>query len=216
MFLCGARYYGRVRGYAGQCAATEFGHVCFLPILPLETKWVTGPDSSFPIRRSLRSLAAAYLRVWGFIALLVSLITVELETMGDAATGSVVLAVLSAWSWTWRRLWRRREKRRALVHYALFGSHCDPLLMLPSMVARLHTHAEAQFATLAGGRTASEVARSGAASYEQAHAAYAVLRTTAALARGASAREARALSERALDVRIDSRDSHGGPYRRAG
>lgn len=33
MFLCGTRTYGRVRGYAGQYAATEFGHLCFLPIL---------------------------------------------------------------------------------------------------------------------------------------------------------------------------------------
>ncbi|MBZ0230850.1 MAG: hypothetical protein K8M05_00740 [Deltaproteobacteria bacterium] len=215
MVYLGSHDYGRVHGYAGEYAVTRFLHLWFLPIVPLDTMWVTGAERgaplAFSIRRSGRSLAAAYLRVWGPLVMLAAVVGWN----DVAAVSAAIVGSLMMWSWTWRSVHGRRAQQRAWVHRALFGTACDPARMSPGMAAPLRAEAETRFAELSGGKTPTDIARLGADSHEQAYAAYALLRTSAALLRGQARREAIATSERVLAAPRGARTAgDGGPYRR--
>jgi hypothetical protein len=65
----GGGYYGRVFRYRGTFIETLFFHIWFVPILPIGSVVVLIDDAAArydraPVRMSLTSVVAAYLRIW--------------------------------------------------------------------------------------------------------------------------------------------------------
>lgn len=79
IIVYGRRPYGRVESFADSCVLTTFSHVWFLPIVPRGSYVLSESESGsqeVPIGMHLKSILAAYARVWGliwFIACVVAL-----------------------------------------------------------------------------------------------------------------------------------------------
>jgi hypothetical protein len=216
IIVWGSRHYGKVDGHGSEYMSTRFGHLYFIPLIPLESRWVTrvlGGDQllGFDTPLSARSVLATYLRVWApFIALGLG---ATMTIWGFAA--AAVLLGLSGWSWTWTKV-RGRELRRAQLNQIAFMTACDPLRRPVHQCMSLRREIEARFAEVSHGRTPDDVARLGADTPLEAALAYGCLRIVAATAEGRTARKAREASERVLD-RLTEREvdalADGGPYR---
>ncbi|HEX2689000.1 MAG TPA: hypothetical protein VHN14_20400 [Kofleriaceae bacterium] len=214
--IYGTRFYGQVDSYGGQRQLTKFFHIYYVPLIPVETLWVTREldqgYSGHAVQMSGKSVLAGYARVWGPVA-----------AIGAIAAGSVggiiaagALAALSAWTWTWRSLRNPREQRRSDFHLLAFGTRCDPLKMEHELASVLQAHVAERWAKVADGNTPEDIARIGAANPAQAVLAYASLRLAARLAPGDDARKAHDASERILDAIKDANPAlEGGPYRSA-
>jgi len=213
--IYGTAFYGQVDGHDGQRQLTKFFHLYYVPLVPVDTLWVTRDLArgyhGHAVQMSGRSVLAGYARVWGPIA-----------AVGAAAAGGVggvvaagALAALTAWTWTWRSVRSARERRRSDFHLRAFGTRCDPLKMDSALASVLQADVAGRWAQVADGNTPEDVARLGAANPAQAVLAYASLRLAARLAPGAHARDARDASERILDAVRDHDDRalEGGPYR---
>lgn len=214
--IFGTRFYGEVDSHGGESQVTNFFHIYYLPLLPLETLWMTQDVThgryGHAVASGVRSVVAGYTRVWGPLLALISLGTGNI----GATIASGVLVGLAAWSWRWRSVRGKRERRRSDYHLLAFGSRCDPLNMETQFASMLQADVAEQWARVADGRTPEDVARLGAASPTQAVLAYASLRLAARLAPSAQARKARDASERLLDALKDPGSAlEGGPYRAA-
>src|ERR1044071_2276099 len=112
VIIFGRRSYGRVHEHAGEYADTQFFHLNFVPLLPMQSHWITqqiGEErAGFPIRLHLPSVAAAYLRIWGPVGAMAIFMA---SGSIPAVAASLALVAASAWSWTWRS---RRGARRAV------------------------------------------------------------------------------------------------------
>lgn len=165
IIIYGTRMYGRIDKFAGQCIATRFFHLYYLPLIPLSS-WLVlgntddGQERVIDIGLSGRSLGIAYLRIYGVIAALVAgflcvgalsgasaLEPAELIPMGLVAALAATAAVLA-----WVRLGQlsRDAKAQRAVYFDHTGLFTDPAL-LPAEVKgpvreRLKTllHARAQ------------------------------------------------------------------------
>ncbi len=214
----GLRQFGRVDSFAAEFQITKFAHVCELPLVPIESMWVTGTVSGhlvgFVVKTSKRSVAAAYLRTWGPILAAIAGATLTVPGFAIAA----LLLGSCGWSWTWRYLRGAQEIRRARFNQVAFGTVCDPMRRLQGERAWLREAIEERFAEHSRGRTPEDVARFGADSPLQAVLAYAILRLVAASAHGRTASTALAASERILSGVSDGDAGAlavGGPYRGA-
>jgi len=216
--IYGTAFYGQVDGHGGQRQLTKFFHLYYVPLVPVDTLWVTRDlargYNGHAVQMSGRSVLAGYARVWGPIA-----------AVGAAAAGGVggvvaacALAALTAWTWTWRSVRSAREQRRSDFHLRAFGTRCDPLKMDSRLASVLQADVAGRWAQVADGATPEDVARLGAANPAQAVLAYASLRLAARLAPLQHARNARDASERILDAIRDHDDRalEGGPYRSTG
>ena len=219
IFLYGTAHYGQVDVVDGEHIVTRFFHLYGVPIVPLESIWVTGwrragVPIGHPCRWSARSIVVAYVRWWG--ALVAPLAGFVAVVQPIALIGCLVLAALAVWSWRLRFAHDPRITRRVALQRRMLGTACDPLAMRPVDAAALLPQAEARFAPVSDGRTPADVARFGATSEDQAAAAFVVLRLVAATATGSIAAEARRASEQVL---AGSRDDEVGereaPYRAA-
>ena len=112
----------------------------------------------------------------------------------------------------WRTLRNPRRQRRARYTLMTIGTGCDPLRMPRLYASHLRAQAENRWLRTAGTLTPDDVVRRGAASLEQAAAAYTLLRLVARLETGPRARAARATSEQILDAATDLK-LDGAPYR---
>jgi hypothetical protein len=195
LIVWGTRHYGKVDQFAQQYAVTRFGHVWFLPMIPMESIWVTGrwgdDLAGHPRRLSLRSVGAAYARTWGLLGGAIALITGLTSASPIAvAVGAALLAAGLA-SFRWRNLRTAREHRRAGFNLLTIGTACDPLDMPPEYAMILRPALEERWAELAAGHTPDDVARIGATSVPQAATAYALLRVIACVEPGRTAPTAR-------------------------
>jgi hypothetical protein len=203
----GQQVYGRVHAHEGEYVETQFFHIDWLPLFPIESYWITrraGADKQgFPIKLHLRSVAAAYLRVWGLGLSIVALAT----TGGPGFIAACAFAALCAWSWTWRSLPRSRHRRSDFNRVA-YGARCEPAWLTTDHRARLEAELRAKWSKRADARPPDDVARFGANDPEEAVLAYGMLRLA-----GVAHREADGAADRLLASAFETTVAEGGPYR---
>lgn len=213
LVIYGTRFYGEVDSYGGQRQLTRFFHIYYMPLLPVDTLWVTRDldegHSGHPVKMSGRSLLAGYTRVWGPVAAIGAFLAGSVSGMVIAGA----LVALSVWTWSWRSVRSAREQRRSDFHLLAFGTRCDPLKMDDDLASTLQNHVSERWAEVADGNSPEDIARLGAATPAQAVLAYASLRLAARLAPGDDARRSLDASERVLDAIKDRPTLDGGPYR---
>jgi hypothetical protein len=216
LIVWGTKHYGRTEEVEGQFAVTRFGHVWFLPFIPLGTLWVTshhGRELSGHGRRwSWRSLLAGYLRPWGTLYAAVGVISLAIGEGTTMLAIGGVLGGLALATLGWRTQRKPRELRRGRFNMLTLGTACDPLAMPRDFASHLHGQAKQRWAKAAGTLTPEDVAVRGSTSAPQAAAAYVLLRMTARLEKGEVARRARSASEEILD-RTGALELTGSPYR---
>jgi hypothetical protein len=111
--IYGTRFYGEVDSYGGQRQLTKFFHIYYVPLVPVDTLWVTREldrgYSGHTVKMSGRSVLAGYARVWGPVAAVGAFLAGSLGGFAAAAA----LVGLSVWTWTWRSVRGAREQRAA-------------------------------------------------------------------------------------------------------
>ena len=208
----GERPYGHVEeDELGHHASTRFFHIWYLPLFPIRSLWFAN-GKVYPTALNGRSIAAVYLRLWAAVAAVVAATT---ATWAGGAL-AVVLAGLSAWSWTWRRR-PAAQRRVADFDGAAFGMRCRPELMPDAYRAQCKVLLEARWEDRGGGRSPEDVATHGARNADEAVLAYGLLRLAAidrSIERGGAGEGERAAAARILAGTFDPK--HGaGPYREA-
>src|SRR5262245_62075970 len=101
--IYGTRFYGEVDSYGGQRQLTKFVHIYYVPLIPVDTLWVThdsdeGCYNGHPVKMSGRSILAGYARVWGPVAAIGAFLAGSVT--GLVAAGALI--AVSAWTWSWR------------------------------------------------------------------------------------------------------------------
>ena len=217
VIIYGVRDYGRVDAYAGEHAQTKFFHIWFAPIFPVGSSWVT-PTGGHSIKPSLKSIAAAYLRIWGPIAALgtLSVGIGELHAASFAGPGLLVaaacIAALSAWSWTWRNLRGASAQRRSDFNYVAFGTRCEPSRRFAADRSELKRNLDRRWNERAPSQSPNEVAAHGASDAGEAVLAYGLLRLSA-IDRGKAGASDGADADRILHGQHTSPSVDDGPYR---
>jgi hypothetical protein len=215
VIVFGRRSYGRVDAHGGEHAHTQFAHVYYMPIIPVSSFWVTqdlgGAARGFSIPISGKSVAAAYLRCWGPIAVL-----------GALAAGSIggyivaaLLAAASVFAWTWRSLRGPLVLRKSDFQMLAFGTRCDPERMPAEMRERIKHALDERWAALDVKRSPDEVAELGARSSQEAVFAYGMLRLASIDAPRPARDKAAAAARRILAGTHDLQQPSDGPYRAA-
>lgn len=149
-----------------------------LPLVPVRSFWIADDRgrqrTGFPIELQLRSVAAAYLRIWA-PGIATAVVVVGSSSLATAI--AVALFGLSAWSWTW---WPRDAalRRRSDFDLAAFGSRCDPARMTDEMHRSLANQLAQRASAHADPRPPDDVARYGPRSEDEALHAYGALRLT--------------------------------------
>lgn len=209
MVIAGERMYGRVDAWGGEHARTRFGHLFFLPFVPLTSYWVTtsvGPFAhGFEIQTHRRSVAAAYLRWFAPIVGVVALVRAPIVIGVPIACA---MAALVGWAWSWVAVRGTIARRHSDYHLLAFGSRCPPERLLLARRTELATSLGALWARLST-RSPEDVARFGPADAREGVVAYGLLRL-AAIAR--TNREAGALADRLARGQFEAAPSDG-PYR---
>src|ERR1051325_870319 len=177
VIIFGRRSYGRVHEHAGEYADTQFFHLNFVPLLPMQSHWITqqiGEErAGFPIRLHLPSVAAAYLRIWGPVGAMAIFMA---SGSIPAVAASLALVAASAWSWTWRSRRGARTLQRSDFDRVALGSRCDPAWMTAAMRQSLKRELDAELARRTDPRSPEDVARFGATDAAEALLAYGLLR----------------------------------------
>jgi hypothetical protein len=207
--IYGTRAYGRVHAHGGEYAETLFAHLDFVPIVPLRSQWISadlggGERVGFPIRLHLRSVAAAYLRVWA--PAVAAAAYIGLAGAGGLALAAALLAA-SAWSWTWRSQRGDAAARGDFDRVAL-GSRCDPAWMKADLRAQIARALERQLAARPDARPPDDVAALGARDADEAITAYGLLRLASVHHHAARAAADRLRTSAAQPLPTDD-----GPYR---
>lgn len=220
VIIYGVREYGRVDAHAGEHAETRFFHIWFAPIVPVGAQWVT-PTGTHSIKPSLKSIAAAYLRVWGVIAT-IGLVSAGLQQLGKeslAGTGMLIaaacLGALVVWSWTWRNLRGAAALRRSDFNYVAFGARCEPARRFAADRAELKRALDRRWNERAPAQSPNEIASHGAADAGEAVLAYGLLRLSS-IDRGKAGASDGADADRILEGKHTSPSIEDGPYRAGG
>jgi hypothetical protein len=144
IIVFGTRFYGKVRACGRSFLGTQFFHLYYVPLIPIATHLILEEhgDGSFKgIKTSLsmKSMLAAYLRVWGPIACIVAAL-IGLGSVGDFSdeplamivvggfTMVVVVALLVGTILGWAVVGKLSpdEKRQRAVYALHMGYHVDP------------------------------------------------------------------------------------------
>jgi len=205
ILVYGFRNYGCIDKSADQYAVTEFVHLFFLPIVPIESLWMEGEESRHAIRLHGRSVVAGYLRVWGPLVAIACVLAAEAWASAThvAIAIAAAAAALTAWTWTWHGL-GRSARVRADFNQAAFGTRCEPRRLHADMRRRLRQSLNEAWDALATNRSPNDVAIHGATSPEETAIAYGILR----IANDSDA-------DRMLDDRPVASWTGDGPYRSA-
>lgn len=144
VIVYGTRFYGKVRACGRSFLSTQFLHIYYVPLIPIGTQLILeehgdgsykGVKSAF----SFKSMMAAYLRVWGPLAVIAATCTgiaaiddVSGEPLAMALvggfTGVVVLALLIGTILGWAVIGKLslEEKKQRAVYALHLGYHVDP------------------------------------------------------------------------------------------
>lgn len=144
IIVYGTRFYGKVRACGSSFLGTQFLHLYYVPLIPIGTHLILeeNADGSYKGMKSafsFKSMLAAYLRVWGPLAVIISA-CVGIGAVGDvsdeplamavvgAFTAVVVLAMLVGTILGWAVVGKlSNEERRKRGAYALhMGYYVDP------------------------------------------------------------------------------------------
>lgn len=103
MFIIyGTRLLGTIDADDGTTQATRFVHVYYLPLIPMGTFELLGDDQGRPVPLSLKSVALAYGRSWGFVAvaglIAATYLNLESSLFAGGAMAAVTLAAIAAWA----------------------------------------------------------------------------------------------------------------------
>lgn len=152
LIIYGTRMYGRIEECGGSYLGTRFVHLWYLPVVPIGSHLVlrSHGDGSFQgiaVPLSLRSVVAAYLRVWGVVlmlccllalgAALVGLFTMSADQAEQFQVGDLFgllfagfFAVLSVgaavWSWFFLGKLGPEQKRQRELYAQYTGIATDP------------------------------------------------------------------------------------------
>ena len=89
VIVYGTRFYGKVQAAGRSFLATRFMHIWYLPLIPMGTQLILedngGSYKGMAAPFSMKSMLAAYLRVWGPVALILTI------TIGALSGASNVL-----------------------------------------------------------------------------------------------------------------------------
>lgn len=208
IIIYGTRSVGKVDHRDGQYALTRFAHVYYLPLFPVGSLWMTGPERGHEAKMSGRSVLAGYARTWGPV-LAIGLLLFGGLVGKLVGVGALALA---ATTFAWRDA-RGSAARRSDLNLLSFGTRCDPKKMPRELVEALRPEIEARWAAASDGASPSDVARFGTDDVERAAAAYGILRLTALDLPSQQRAEAEADAARIVDNVRELTDKTGGPYR---
>ncbi|MEA2753151.1 MAG: hypothetical protein QOI41_7294 [Myxococcales bacterium] len=144
VIIYGTRFYGKVQACGRSHVGTQFVHLYYLPLIPIGTHLILeqnadGTYKGLKTAFSFRSMMAAYLRVWGPIAVIAA-ICIGMSALGDVSdeplamavvgvfTAVVVLAMLVGTILGWAVVGKLStdEKRKRGVYALHMGYHVDP------------------------------------------------------------------------------------------
>jgi len=144
VIVYGTRFYGKVRACGRSFVSTQFAHLYYVPLIPIGTHLIleenaNGTYKGMKTAFSVRSMLAAYLRVWGPIACILAVVfgVSALDDVGEDGlamavvgvfTAVVVLALLVGTILGWAVVGKlSTEEKRKRGAYALhMGYHVDP------------------------------------------------------------------------------------------
>jgi hypothetical protein len=210
IIIYGHRPYGRVDVLGGEYAQTDFVHVYYLPIVPTQSTWVMpGGDGlvGLPLGLDAKSIAAAYLRIWGVLVA-----TITFCVAPGLVTGLIAAALigLSAYSWGWRVVRGAHARQRSQFNLLAFGTRCDPTKVSAADRINWKQALEERQSKLPVQRPVEDVARFGASDLEEAAIAYGLLRLAAIDNRS---KDAETAVDRLLAGTYDELQTGEGPYR---
>lgn len=143
VIVYGTRFYGMVKEQGGSFLGTQFIHLYYVPLIPIGTQLILeqngGSYKSIKSDFSIKSMLAAYLRVWGPLAVIAS-IAIGLSTIDDVSddglpmvvagvfTAVVTLALLIGTILGWAVVGKlsAEEKKQRAVYALHLGYSVDP------------------------------------------------------------------------------------------
>jgi hypothetical protein len=98
VIVYGTRFYGKVKAAGGSFLGTQFFHIYYVPLIPIGTHLILeeGDGGSYKGIKSdfsVKSMLAAYLRVWGPLAVIAS-IAIGMGTIDDVSDDGFAMAVV--------------------------------------------------------------------------------------------------------------------------
>ena len=142
IIIYGTRFYGKVKAAGSSFLGTQFVHIYYVPLIPIGTHLILeesgGSYKGIKTAFSFKSMLAAYLRIWGPLAVLAS-IAIGIGALDDISdglemavvgvfTGVVTLALLVGTVLAWAVLGKlsHDEKKQRAVYGLHLGYHVDP------------------------------------------------------------------------------------------
>lgn len=204
----GTRPYGRIDSHDGEHQVTRFGHLWYVPIIPLGSYWVMGEAAiETPLRA--KSMLAGYGRVTAPAVAGLILVSVGPFSVAAALLCAAPLLVLSALAWTWRAL-PASQQRRSDFNRAAFGTRCEPRFMPGGLRAELKAGLDRLWDARKPSKSPNDVADHGATDANEAVIAYGLLRLA-----GVEHAAEDAAADRILDGAQEPTAVGDGPYRTA-
>jgi hypothetical protein len=98
VIVYGTRFYGKVKAAGGSFLGTQFFHIYYVPLIPIATHLILeegggGTYKGIKSAFSVKSMLAAYLRVWGPIAVIAS-IAIGVGALDDVSDDGFAMAVV--------------------------------------------------------------------------------------------------------------------------
>ena len=184
IIIYGHRTYGAVDEQGGQHAVTTFAHAYYMPLFPISSTWMTGPERGISIKLSGKSVLAAYARTWGAVGAIGCVFSALGGGGAVVGLAAVALGTASISSWRWRKRRTEQAVLRGNLNALAFGTYCDSHLLAKDVVASLRERLEARRLAAGMTRPPEDVARFGSRNIEELASAYGLLclhgRTTAA------------------------------------
>ena len=144
VIVYGTRFYGKVRACGRSFIGTQFFHIYYLPLIPIGTHLILeenagGSYKGIKSAFSFKSMMAAYMRVWGPVAVIAAL-CIGLGNLSDFADEPLALAVVGGFTalvvlvllvgtilgWAVIGKLSADEKRQRAVYALHLGYHVDP------------------------------------------------------------------------------------------
>lgn len=143
IIIYGTRFYGKVKAAGSSFLGTQFLHIYYVPLIPIGTHLILeengGSFKGIKTDFSFKSMLAAYLRIWGPLAVIAS-IAIGVSTIDDVSddtvamavagvfTGVVTLALLVGTVLAWAVLGKlsHDEKKQRAVYALHLGYQVDP------------------------------------------------------------------------------------------
>jgi hypothetical protein len=152
MFIIwGKRTYGAVHKVGTTSVKTVFGHLYYLPLVPMSSHYVDFKTGSSYELTSMngRSIVCGYARVWMPLALLIALIAFDIVdgVLGKVLCGFIMAAAAAAWIASFvfdkKVVLKESAQVREMMHRH-FGVALDPYHCQASLQADIDERARAQ------------------------------------------------------------------------